>query len=172
MVQYCHCKDMTFARPSYLYNGNYYTGKASLHWDGPLIAIFVYTPYICIEIEFYIVCWYMCHICMCIILCPICRYPSNFMIITHRWISATITHINIGASLPAMVNYARAMTSGASVSTILCALTYILDDDHGSKCSHFWRYLSWCYPFSHRLYSCFPRGTRSTLVSGYLNWGQ
>ena len=30
-----HYKDKTVGRPSYLYNGNFYTGKkASLYWDG------------------------------------------------------------------------------------------------------------------------------------------
>ena len=32
-----HCKDETVVRPSYLLNGNIYTGKtASLYWDGLL----------------------------------------------------------------------------------------------------------------------------------------
>ena len=35
-----HCKDNTAARPSYLYNGNPYTGKtASFYWDDHLFVL-------------------------------------------------------------------------------------------------------------------------------------
>ena len=35
-----HYKDKMVMRLSYLYNGNTYTGKTSLYWDGPLIIDF------------------------------------------------------------------------------------------------------------------------------------